>query len=65
MARHVPRWRDGHMALRRTAAGMLEAKKTFRKLKGRRLMPMLSDALQRHQEKSRNPKVLGSQATVA
>lgn len=43
----MKRWRDGHMALRWTAAGSLEAKKTFRKLKGHRLMPMLRDALQR------------------
>jgi putative transposase len=33
-ARNVKRWRDGQMALRWCAAGMLEAKKQFRRVNG-------------------------------
>ena len=33
-ARNVKRWRDGQMALRWCAAGMLEAKKQFHRVQG-------------------------------
>ena len=35
-SRNVKRWRNAEMALRWTAAGMLEAQKTFRRLKAYR-----------------------------
>jgi transposase-like protein len=47
-SRNVKRWRDGDMALRWAAAGMLEAKKQFRRIKGYTAMPHLRAALHRH-----------------
>jgi putative transposase len=47
-SRNVKRWRDGDMALRWAAAGMLEAKKQFRRIKGYKAMPQLRAALNRH-----------------
>ena len=44
--RNVKRWRNAEMALRWTAAGLLEAKKTFRKLKAYRQLPILKAALE-------------------
>jgi len=32
--RNVTRWRDGQMVLRWTAAGMLNAERSFRRIKG-------------------------------
>lgn len=43
--RHVKRWRGGQMMLRWVAAGVLEAVKGFRRLKGYADMPMLVAAL--------------------
>ena len=43
--RNVKRWRGGHMMLRWVAAGVLEAVKGFRRLKGCGDMPRLVDAL--------------------
>src|ERR671925_141608 len=43
--RNVKRWRGGTMMLRWVAAGVLEAVKGFRRLKGHRDMPMLVAAL--------------------
>jgi putative transposase len=43
--RNVKRWRGGHMMLRWVAAGMLEAVKGFRRLKGCADMPKLIAAL--------------------
>lgn len=45
---NVKRWRDAKMALRWTAAGMLEAAKGFRRLKAYRQLPALKAALERH-----------------
>ena len=47
-ARTVKRWRDGQMALRWCAAGMVEASKQFRRVNGHLHLPALRDALQRH-----------------
>lgn len=47
-ARNVKRWRGGEMALRWTAAGMLDAEKSFRRVKGFRELPKLQAALRRH-----------------
>src|SRR6476661_5045914 len=46
--RNVTRWRDGQMVLRWTAAGMLNAERSFRRIKGHKQMPQLVDALRRH-----------------
>ena len=46
--RNVTRWRDGQMVLRWTAAGMLNAERSFRRIKGYKQMPQLVTALHRH-----------------
>jgi hypothetical protein len=45
---NVKRWRNAKMGLRWTAAGMLEAKKGFRRLKAHKHLPVLKAALQNH-----------------
>ncbi len=52
VCRNVKRWRDAKMALRWTAAGMLEAAKGFRRLKAYKQLPILKAALEKH----RNPE---------
>ncbi len=47
-AGNVKRWRDGQMALRWCAAGMIEAGKQFRRVNGHLHLPALRAALQRH-----------------
>jgi transposase-like protein len=47
-AKNVKRWRDGQMALRWCAAGMLEASKQFRRVNGHMHLPALRTALERH-----------------
>ena len=42
--RNVTRWRDGQMVLRWTAAGMLNAERSFRRIKGYKQMPQLVEA---------------------
>lgn len=44
-ARNVKRWQPGDMRLRWAAAGMLEASKQFRRVKGYRQLPALTHAL--------------------
>jgi putative transposase len=46
--RNVTHWRDGQMVLRWTAAGMLNAQRSFRRVKGYMQMPQLVAALYRH-----------------
>jgi hypothetical protein len=46
--RNVTRWRDGQMLLRWTAAGMPNAQRSFRRVKGYKQMPQLAAALYRH-----------------
>ena len=46
-AKNVKRWRDGRMALRWCAAGMLEAAKQFRRVNGHLHLPALRAALER------------------
>ncbi len=48
---NVKRWRDGSMAERWTAAGMMEAEKRFRRINGCRDLQMLRIALNAHQAK--------------
>jgi len=51
VSRNVKRWRNAAMALRWTAAGMLEATKGFRRLKAHKHLPALRAALAAHQSK--------------
>jgi len=48
VTRNVKRWYDAAMALRWAAAGMMEAKKGFRRLKAYRQLPCLRQALANH-----------------
>jgi putative transposase len=50
VCRNVKRWRDAKMALRWTAAAMLEAAKGFRRLKAHKQLPILKAALLKHRE---------------
>jgi putative transposase len=47
-AKNVKRWRDGTMALRWCAAGMVEAGKQFRRVNGHLHLKALREALDRH-----------------
>ena len=47
-SRNVKRWRDGQMALRWCAAGMVEASKQFRRVNGHLHLLTLRAALERH-----------------
>jgi transposase-like protein len=47
-SRNVKRWRDGQMALRWCAAGMVEASKQFRRVNGHLHLSALRTALERH-----------------
>ena len=58
VTRNVKRWRNAEMALRWTAAGMLEAQKTFRRLKAYRQLPLLGKALEDHMQKAKNKSAL-------
>jgi len=46
-ARNVKRWRDGQMALRWCAAGMIEARGQFRRVNGHLHLPKLAAELER------------------
>jgi putative transposase len=52
VCRNVKRWNSAGMALRWTAAAMLEAKKGFRRLKAHKQLPALRIALKAHYEKA-------------
>jgi putative transposase len=49
-AGNVKRWRDGEMVRRWVAAGMVNAERSFRRVKGCTDMPVLVAALARHTE---------------
>ena len=51
VCRNVKRWRNAGMALRWTAAGMMEAAKGFRRLKAHSQLPILKAALAAYQAK--------------
>ena len=53
--RNVKRWRDGTMIKRWCAPGMLNADRSFRRLKGHKQMPALVAGLERHQEPDTSP----------
>src|SRR5262249_38933151 len=64
VSRNVKHWRSASMALRWTAAAMLEAKKGFRRLKAYKQLPALRVALIARSEKT-NTRNLDKQLKVA
>ena len=60
--RNVTRWRDGQMVLRWTAAGMLNAERSFRRIKGHKQMPQFIDALRRYAHPNTGTKTVGAAA---
>jgi transposase-like protein len=52
---NVKRWRDGQMALRWCAAGMVEAANQFRRVNGHLHLPKLRAALERHVRETVTP----------
>jgi putative transposase len=62
--RNVTHWRDGQMVLRWTAAGMLNAQRSFRRVKGYKQMPQLVAALHRHAHPNtaHRPETVGAAA---
>ena len=65
VCRNVKRWQDAAMALRWTAAAMLEAAKGFRRLKAHKQLPALRRALAAHQAGNAISHDLEQQAVVA
>jgi putative transposase len=53
-SRNVKRWRSGEMALRWTAAGMLEAERQFRRIIGYRDLAALVVAIERDRDRRRH-----------
>jgi len=65
VSRNVKRWQSAAMALRWTAAAMLEAKKGFRKLKAYKQLPALRAALAKHYQEASNSCTLAQRAKAA
>jgi len=65
VCRNVKRWRNAKMALRWTGAAMLEANKTFRRLKAHKHLPTLRSALQRHQHRLVGDTLVASRGAAA
>jgi putative transposase len=64
-AGNVKRWRDGQMALRWCAAGMVEAGKQFRRVNGHLHLPTLRAALERETAKSVGPVMHNDEVSAA
>jgi putative transposase len=64
-AGNVKRWRDGQMAMRWCAAGMMEAGKQFRRVNGHLHLPTLRAALERETAESVGPGVHNNQVSAA
>jgi putative transposase len=62
---NVKRWRDGQMALRWCAAGMVEAGKQFRRVNGHLHLPALRAALERAVAKDVTPVMHNDQVSAA
>jgi len=65
VSRNVKRWRNTAMALRWTAAGMMEAAKGFRRLKAFKQLPVLRAALIAHASKHAVTKKIEPKADAA
>jgi putative transposase len=64
-SRNVKHWRDGQMALRWCAAGMLEAGKQFRRVNGHLHLPALRATLEREVRETVRPVVQDELVNVA
>jgi transposase-like protein len=64
-AANVKRWRDGQMALRWCAAGMVEAGKQFRRVNGHLHLPTLRAALERESAEPVGPVVHNDEVSAA
>ena len=64
-AGNVKRWRDGKMALRWCAAGMVEAGKQFRRVNGHLHLPALRAALEREFAEPVGPVVHNDEVSAA
>ena len=64
-ATNVKRWRDGQMALRWCAAGMLEAKKQFRRVNGHLHLKALRTSLEKHIAETVTPRRYSADKEVA
>ena len=64
-AANVKRWRDGQMALRWCAAGMIEAGKQFRRVNGHLHLPTLRAALERESAEPVGPVVHNDEVSAA
>jgi transposase-like protein len=64
-AANVKRWRDGQMALRWCAAGMVEAGKQFRRVNGHLHLPAVRAALERAVTKDVTPVMHNDQVSAA
>jgi transposase-like protein len=62
---NVKRWRDGQMALRWCAAGMIEATGQFRRVNGHLHLPKLRAALERHVRETVTPVPQNQTKTAA
>ncbi len=65
VSRNVKRWQSAAMALRWTAAAMLEAKKGFRRLKAYKQLPVLRAALVAHYAQASNNFAVDQKAEAA
>ena len=64
-AANVKRWRDGQMALRWCAAGMIEAGKQFRRVNGHLHLPTLRAALERESAEPVGPVVHNDEVSAS
>jgi putative transposase len=64
-SRNVKNWRDGEMALRWCAAGMVEAKKQFRRVNGHLHLKALRTALEQHVQETVTPRRYSADKEVA
>ena len=64
-ARNVKRWKDGKMALRWCAAGMVEASKQFRRVNGHLHLQSLRDALEQETAETVRPTCHDETVTAA
>jgi putative transposase len=64
-AANVKRWRDGQMAMRWCAAGMIEAGKQFRRVNGHLHLPTLRAALERESAEPVGPDVHNDEVSAA
>ncbi len=64
-SKNVKRWRDGNMALRWCAAGMLEANHQFRRVNGHLHLPKLRAALEAHFTENVSPASQNEDKKVA